>query len=1156
MASYSNYANTNPPIQPGLTAEKYKQIIKDFDSDLSSHAKANYLNYVKGNKKKGTKGKLSIGKNFPKDLNPNKFNQNLPLKQGKVRAFQKFTIQRRKGQGFNYKIDSYGKGVNKTTYGDIIVSNTINKDFNEGNNYKVVKGVPNVVAEYRVKKNADSVVSGGSGKDAYNVPVETFTMYIDVTGIVNANKPMSNGKNAYYLTKTVSDAVRKEFGIDGKHDPKISGFAGQGVFSNSYKKGNPLYRAIGGYTAETSGNEEFRQNFAKIRQEYFTTNSQIDYDNKNNETKNKYAKKINDLNKKWNRINKDKKEAYEQAIKISKTTKGADYVDRRDEIEAIKALKKLDIPNSQKKKILNDVENTFKDFYRGEKLKKFNFGYGKSSGYAETKGKPLYGAFDSNYYKKQTIQGASMTEQEKWKEAVANDDIDIIERFGDTKKDAELGFYLYRYGQQRGAGEVRGNKAEKTDLANEYTEAAPTDAQLQQIRDDYLRIKKDDPVEIVNSVKKVKQLWNQTKKAKKQGDTDNELLKLAGDGININNADEFLLVLRQASINDEEGGTYKGLYDKLVQAGMDGKGNKISELEDVITGVVGEEAILATKKMGALTQNVLTDTIEELKKAKAKEQELALFNNFGGFGEIMDVNKSLTDSLLGDLNVGGYLPLTGFDPDKLEKGLSGVTGVNNNIVYNWEKWFDDSIQKNYSEFEGDYIKLGLSKEDAKDKATEDIKVQRSFAESYVQNYLKPRFDESRSMNEFVEYLDVRDEEQNPFQTQTLLNAVQDVAKLRGKEFFQSLKGAEAGNFSADYYFDPAAIYNIKDEKIRKQAEARYANQKNIIASDWDTARDNPNKLIDKKNPGLGTWAAAIYRYGTDVNNKKSFAKLHYQIKGRNKGFDPARDAVNPLKVKDYIYDELLPLLVDKAGDSTVTKNIFGDFILPDEFADDMLKGLNPDETPEEWQKALESVGLTDFKGTKDELKGYIAEVFRTGSAEDIRAQIKYLNERRKDPDQYLLGVEYIDREEDYKPANKLQGDTQLYKIFQDAGYKGTEDDFYTDVFPDLDPSTQTMLSQAGSKDGTVQIAGLGTTDFDKDPFTAFSTIGGLFGDNESSNIFSDFSQPETETDQEDDEDIFSFSSDNDSSSYFGSYKKSKSAQDILDTYTSKYKTYF
>ena len=30
------------------------------------------------------------------------------------------------------------------------------------------------------------------------------------------------------------------------------------------------------------------------------------------------------------------------------------------------------------------------------------------------------------------------------------------------------------------------------------------------------------------------------------------------------------------------------------------------------------------------------------------------------------------------------------------------------------------------------------------------------------------------MNEFVEYLDVRQEEQNPFQTQSLLNALNEV----------------------------------------------------------------------------------------------------------------------------------------------------------------------------------------------------------------------------------------------------------------------------------------------------------------------------------------------------------------------------------------------
>ena len=70
---------------------------------------------------------------------------------------------------------------------------------------------------------------------------------------------------------------------------------------------------------------------------------------------------------------------------------------------------------------------------------------------------------------------------------------------------------------------------------------------------------------------------------------------------------------------------------------------------------------------------------------------------FSTFGEIMDVNKSLSDSLLGDSGVGGFLPFmgkdSGFDSKTLEKQLSGVTGINNNVVYNWQQWFDDSIKK-------------------------------------------------------------------------------------------------------------------------------------------------------------------------------------------------------------------------------------------------------------------------------------------------------------------------------------------------------------------------------------------------------------------------------------------------------------------------------
>ena len=130
----------------------------------------------------------------------------------------------------------------------------------------------------------------------------------------------------------------------------------------------------------------------------------------------------------------------------------------------------------------------------------------------------------------------------------------------------------------------------------------------------------------------------------------------------------------------------------------------------------------------------------------------------------------------------------------------------------------------------------------------------------------------------------------------------------------------------------------------------------------------------------------------------------------------------------------------------------------------MLEGLDPNQ-PEAWQEALEELGLEGFEGTVEDLREYIESTLRTGSAADMRAQIKYLNKKRKKPTQYLLGVEYIKRDEDYKPVDKLEGDTQLYKIFQNAGYEGTENEFYDNVFPDLDPSSQSLLSQAGSKDG-------------------------------------------------------------------------------------------
>ena len=73
----------------------------------------------------------------------------------------------------------------------------------------------------------------------------------------------------------------------------------------------------------------------------------------------------------------------------------------------------------------------------------------------------------------------------------------------------------------------------------------------------------------------------------------------------------------------------------------------------------------------------------------------------------------------------------------------------------------------------------------------------------------------------------------------------------------------------------------------------------------------------------------------------------------------------------------------------------------------------------------------------------------------------------------------------------------MYQTFKKAGYKGTEDEFYTDVFPDTDREEQTFLSKANSKSG-LQIS----SEFNsRDPFEAFGAIGGLLGDEDTDNPF-------------------------------------------------------
>lgn len=768
-----------------------------------------------------------------------------------------------------------------------------------------------------------------------------------------------------------------------------------------------------------------------------------------------------------NQANTAKNSAYDSTVSIASSTKGGDYVTQR---ASIRNLQNVDSSVKQ------TLENYFKTFYQTEKLQTWDPKLGA---------KPPYGEFDASYYKQQNPAVA-----QRWRAAVANDDIDITQRYG------ENGFYLQHYTTQGKPAGLRGNKAEKTVAAKEYIETKPTDKDLQDVRNLQLGVDMGTQTDRLLRIPEIAAEWEKAKNG------DPYWSRLAKEKfLNPDKKDEFAALFRLSDRPE----------DKQVSLNYNiNTGYGVTELEDAINEAVGEKAMVDVKRFGALTQNVLKDTIAEIKKAKAKENMLGLISGFGSFGEITNINKELTNSILGDTGVGGILSFTsgGKAEESLTKGLRNITGIGNTATYNWQQWFDNAIKEKYSKD----IELGYTVDDA----TEQVKINSEFAKDFIQKYLVPRFDTSRSMDEFVEYLDVRQEEQNPFQTQELVNATTQIANLRAQYYLDQLKQSSDRYFDSNFYFNPTG---------NKAREQDYANQAKTVADDWAAAK-----------AGDSYWTSQAYRFGVNVNDKDAFARMHFQVKGQGRGFDAADDILNASKVKDQIYDKILPALKDE-----VLKHgsIFGQFLTPEEFADDLLKGLDPKDTAS-WQEVLKRYGLTDFKGTVDDLKEYVMETLRTGSAQKIREEIKYLNEKRQKPTQEILGLTYIERPEDYKDqAAKPQ--TELYKVFQSAGYQGTEDEFYKNFFPDVDRSEQTVLTKAGS-DSALKTYGL---DF-SDPFASLGTVESFFGEDEEPSD----TKTKTTSKSEEEPSYFKlgFEDFNDDEEY-----KSTTGQKILGEFTSMFK---
>jgi hypothetical protein len=775
-----------------------------------------------------------------------------------------------------------------------------------------------------------------------------------------------------------------------------------------------------------------------------------------------------ELNKKVSVIeeqNKKTNDAIAQAETIAVAARGGDYIQQQNMLE------KLNVSEQAK----TVFETAFKDFYRDQKLQPWNSQLGA---------KPAYGDFNSTYYKTQ-----NPNVQKQWEDAVANDDIDITERYGETN------FYLQHYTTQGKPAGARGNDVEATQRANQYQENPPTDADLQAVRDLQLGVDTATQSQRLLNIPEIAEQWDAAKNGDPYWD------KLSKEKyLDVSKPDEFAALFRLSNRPE----------DKQVSLNYNiNTGYGVTQLEDALNQAVGEKTIVDVKKFGALAQNVLKDSIAEMKKAKAQEQTLGLIQGFSGFSEIMDINKTLTNSILGDSGVGGVLSFTsaGKAEESLTKSLQNITGVQNNTTYNWQQWFDKALKEKYNKD----IELGYTS----NQANEQVKIEGQFAREFIDTYLTPRFNTSRSMDEFVEYLDVRQEEQNPFQTQDLLNAATLTANLRAKSYLDQIKATSARSFDPNFYFSPTG------DKAR---EANYADQASTVAADWEAAKN-----------GDSYWQQQAYRFGVDINDKAAFARMHFEVKGQGKGYDAADDILNAGKVQDQIYSNILPSLKDEV---LKQGTVFGLFVTPEEFADDMLSGLDPN-NKDTWNEVLKQYGLTDFKGTVEELKQYVSETLRTGSAQDIREQIKYLNEKRQKPTQKVLGLTYIERPEDFK-NEKANADTELYKTFQSAGFQGTEDEFYTKFFPDVDRSEQSLLTKAGGNKA-LKLSGL---DFN-DPFASLGTIEGFFADENAADAKKNKS---SSTDKTDTSDFFSLGSNEEDEDY-----KSSTGQKILGEFTSMFK---
>ena len=98
-----------------------------------------------------------------------------------------------------------------------------------------------------------------------------------------------------------------------------------------------------------------------------------------------------------------------------------------------------------------------------------------------------------------------------------------------------------------------------------------------------------------------------------------------------------------------------------------------------------------------LAADVLKKTTQKLTQEKRKHQGLQMMLDMPGYSDIVNQSADITQQLLGDTGVGGYLKMAGMGDleKKFKSSIDKSLGLGNNVIVNWQNWFKEELEDEY-----------------------------------------------------------------------------------------------------------------------------------------------------------------------------------------------------------------------------------------------------------------------------------------------------------------------------------------------------------------------------------------------------------------------------------------------------------------------------